>query len=99
MNLQYLSTEDIESIHNYLANDFANDDDPISPAGIKSEHLLGSAVYRQHSGFEGYLKYSDAISNAATLIYGICNDHPFHNGNKRTALVSLLVHLDKNKLT
>ncbi len=45
------------------------------------------------------MKYQDAISNAATLTYGICNNHPFHNGNKRTALVSLLVHLDKNKLT
>ncbi len=44
------------------------------------------------------LKYPDPILNAATLLYGICNDHPFHNGNKRTALVSALAHLDKNNL-
>ncbi len=44
------------------------------------------------------LKYPDPILNASTLLYGICNDHPFHNGNKRTALVSALAHLDKNHL-
>lgn len=33
-----------------------------------------------------------------TLAFGLIKNHPFHNGNKRTALVSLLVHLDKNKL-
>ena len=29
----------------------------------------------------------------------LCCDHPFHNGNKRTALVALLVHLDQNRLS
>ena len=32
-----------------------------------------------------------------TLTFGICCDHPFVNGNKRTALVAMLVHLDKNR--
>ena len=29
--------------------------------------------------------------------FGICCDHPFHNGNTRTALVTMLVHLDNNQ--
>lgn len=37
--------------------------------------------------------------NAAALTYGICCSHPFHNGNKRTSLVAMLCHLDKNDLT
>jgi death-on-curing protein len=44
------------------------------------------------------LKYPEPVSNAATLLYGICCDHPFHNGNKRTAVVAMLVHLDDNRL-
>jgi death-on-curing protein len=60
--------------------------------------VLESAVGRQHAGFADLLKYPDPILNASTLLYGICNDHPFHNGNKRTALVSALAHLDKNDL-
>lgn len=39
------------------------------------------------------------LENAATLCYGVCCNHGFHNGNKRAALVSLLCHLDKNGLT
>ena len=33
---------------------------------------------------------------ASALLHSLIHDHPFHNGNKRTALVSLLVFLDKN---
>ena len=97
--LQTLSAADVVAIHDVLAADFAAADDPISPAGVKSPHLLESAVSRQLTGFEGRLKYGTPSSNAASLTYGICCNHPFHNGNKRTALVSMLCHLDRNDLT
>ncbi len=61
--------------------------------------LLQSAVGRQTTSIGDILKYPAPIQNASTLLYGLCNDHPFYNGNKRTALVAMLVHLDKNKLT
>lgn len=60
--------------------------------------LLESAVARQFVGFGGELKYPSPIYNAATLTYGITSNHPFHNGNKRAALVAMLCHLDKNSL-
>lgn len=93
-----LSVEDVAFIHERLCADFAATPDPIDPPGLRSESLLDSAVNRQHSGYDNLLKYHDPVLNAATLLYGICNDHPFHNGNKRTALVSTLAHLDRNKL-
>lgn len=79
--------------------DFAASGDPISPPGVRSNDLLESAVARQLVGHEGRLKYPDPVDNASTLLYGLCGNHPFYNGNKRTALVAMLVHLDKNKLT
>jgi hypothetical protein len=33
---------------------------------------------------------------AAALLHSLIHNHPFHNGNKRTALVAMLVFLDKN---
>ena len=54
-------------------------------------------MYRQETGFEGRLKYGHPLLSAASLAYGLCCDHPFHNGNKRAALVSLLVHVDRNE--
>ena len=97
-NIKFLSSEEIIHIHERLTIDAASSDDPISPAGIKNRHLLESAISRQYSGFSGKLKYNHPISNAATLCYGICSNHPLHNGNKRTALVSLMCHLDRNGL-
>ena len=98
MQLEHLSFEDVCQIHEVLTADFASSDDPISPAGIRDRGLLASAVARQQTGFSGRLKYATPESSAATLAYGICNNHAFHNGNKRTAVVSLLAHLDRNNL-
>ena len=67
------------------------------PPGVRDEGLLESAVSRQWTGIGSVLKYPAPIENAATLLYGICGNHPFHNGNKRTALVCMLAHFDKNK--
>lgn len=97
--IKTLGCDEVLKIHDVLAADFAAADDPISPAGIKSHDLLESAVSRQFTGFGGRLKYPTAVQNAASLAYGICCNHPFHNGNKRTSLVALLCHLDRNDLT
>ena len=97
--LSTLSASEVLAIHDVLAADFAAADDPISPAGVKSMNLLESAVSRQFTGYEGRLKYDTPILNAASLTYGICSNHPFHNGNKRTSLVAMLCHLDRNDLT
>jgi|SRR5579863_468938 len=98
-SIRFIDYGDVISIHEQLAADMANTGDAISPVGVKNDSLLHSAVGRQHAGFSGALKYSSIESNAATLAYGICCNHPFHNGNKRTALVSMLCHLDRNDRT
>lgn len=97
--IELLTRDDVVEIHNRLVVDAGGSDDPIAPPGIKNEGLLESAIARQEAGFEGRFKYADPISNAASLCYGICCNHPLHNGNKRTALVAMLCHLDKNGFT
>ncbi|POR49413.1 death-on-curing protein [Paraburkholderia eburnea] len=97
--IRTVTSEEVLSIHDILAIDMADSGDAISPAGVKNEVLLHSAVGRQTTGFGDRFKYDTVESNAATLCYGICCNHPFHNGNKRTALVSMLSHLDKNDRT
>ena len=98
MQLQTLSADEVKRIHFALVEEFQSTANRIDPPGVKSENLLASAVSRQHTSLGQTLKYPDAFSNAASLTFGICCDHPFHNGNKRTALVTLLVHLHKNKI-
>lgn len=97
--IKTLTVEEVVSIHDTLTKDFENSEDPISPPGVKHQGLLESAVSRQWSGYGGYYKYKTPIENAASLCYGVCCNHSLHNGNKRTALVVLLCHLDGNGLT
>jgi death-on-curing protein len=64
--------------------------------GIKDQLLLQSALDRQLTGVPHALKYDTAFTNAATLAFGLCANHPYLDGNKRTALIATLAHLDKN---
>ena len=93
-----LTTDEVLHVHDVLVRNFSATSDPIAPPGVRDRGLLESAVARQDVCFDGIYKYTNPHECAATLTYGLCNNHPFHNGNKRTALVCMLAHLDKNGL-
>jgi death-on-curing family protein len=63
---------------------------------VADQSLLESAVFRPATSLGGTLKYPTVETSAAALLHSIIQDHPFHNGNKRTALVASLVFLDEN---
>ena len=94
--IDYLTVEDVLSIHHELVRAFAEDDDPISPPGVRSQDLLESALERPKTGLAGERKYGTVELAGAALIHSLVLDHPFYNGNKRTGLVSLLAFLDKH---
>lgn len=94
--LGWLDADEVLRIHEELVRDFSDTRDPIEPAGVRTEALLASAVFRPQTALGGLLKYPTVEMSAAALLHSIIHDHPFHNGNKRTALVSTLVFLDKN---
>lgn len=98
MELQTLNSADVLRVHDLLVKDFSTTDNPIAPPGVRSQAIFESAIGRQNTGIGGVLKYADPVLNAATLLFGLCCNHPFHNGNKRTALVATLAHLERNKL-
>ena len=58
---QTLSIESVIQIHDHLARAFAQDNDPMSPAGVKSAALLEMAISRQHVGFGSVSKYPTAV--------------------------------------
>ena len=91
-----LETHEVRAIHEELERDFLLTDDPIYPPGIRYEDLLESAVERQNAGYGSERKYTSLSATAAALLHSLVQNHPFHNGNKRTALVAMLVVLDRN---
>lgn len=96
---RFLSDDDVLAIHDALVEDFAASDDPIFPPGPRNLNLLSSAVQRPRTSLGDALKYPTIEMAGAALMHSLVLNHPFHNGNKRTALVSLLVFLDENGMT
>lgn len=95
-NVRLLNLAQVEAIHVALEEDFRNTDDPIFPTGVRDPGLLASAVTRPATGLGDARKYPSIEMGSAALFHSLIHNHPFHNGNKRTALVSLLAMLDEN---
>lgn len=87
----------LEDAHFGVVKMFENEEDPVSPAGVKSPDMLESACMRPHTGAGNYEKYTTVFSKAGALFHSLTKNHPFHNGNKRTAVVALLTVLHRNK--
>lgn len=87
---------DVTRIHEHLVALFEAENDPISPSGVKSQALLESACQRPHTGGGDVDKYKTITDKAAALFHFLDKNHAFHNGNKRTAVVTLLTVLHRN---
>jgi len=68
-------------------------------AGIRDITLLSSAVAMPYASFSGDFLHSDIYEMAAAYAFHICQNHPFIDGNKRTALASAIVFLDMNGIS
>lgn len=93
---RYLSAEEITQIHVALEQEFATSADPIIPPGVRDQTLLESAAYRAQTSLGEEMKYPTPPMVAAAYLHSLIHNHPFHNGNKRAALVSMLASLDRN---
>lgn len=85
-NIQF-TIQDIYELHDQLEEAF------ILSSGVRDENLLASAVNTPFQTFMGNDLYPSIYDKAAQLCYGIVKNHPFTDGNKRTALHSMYVYL------
>jgi death-on-curing protein len=68
--------------------------------GVRDVGLLESAVARPQATFEGRDLYNDLFKKTAALFESLILNHPFVDGNKRTAIsaAALFVQLNGLKL-
>jgi death-on-curing protein len=64
--------------------------------GVRDENLLASAVLAPQSSCGGKSPYADIVEIAAAYLFYICKNHPFLDGNKRTAMMAAIVFLRLN---
>jgi len=67
-------------------------------AGIRDEGLLDSAVAAPQATMMGQPMFKEPVEVAAAYLFYLCRNHPFIDGNKRTALATCLVFLSENGL-
>ncbi|HEY1791780.1 MAG TPA: type II toxin-antitoxin system death-on-curing family toxin [Opitutaceae bacterium] len=86
----YLTVEIVQEIHSEAIRQFGGS------AGIRELALLESAVAAPQASFGGEPVYTDLVEIAAAYLFFLCRNHPFIDGNKRTALGSCIVFLRLN---
>jgi death on curing protein len=86
----HLSVEIVREIHAEAIKTFGGLN------GIRDEALLASAVFAPQSSFGGKSPYTDLIDVAAAYLFYLCRNHPFVDGNKRTAMGAAIVFLRLN---
>ncbi len=65
---------------------------------MRDQALLESAVAAPQATMRGKPLFSDPVEMAAAYLFYLCRNHPFVDGNKRTALATCLVFLSENGL-
>ncbi len=87
---KHMSVAAVKQIHSKAIHSHGGDD------GLRDEGLLASAVAAPQATSGGECIMSDHIEIAAVYLFYLCNNHPFIDGNKRTALATCLVFLVAN---
>ncbi|MBI3312072.1 MAG: type II toxin-antitoxin system death-on-curing family toxin [Candidatus Omnitrophica bacterium] len=64
--------------------------------GVRDRGLLESALAQPEASFAGEWLHKNLYEMAAAYAYHVCQNHPFVDGNKRTALACALVFLELN---
>ena len=82
--------------HFYLSDFFVSTGELVE-FGVLNYDMLSSAVARQDVGYGSESKWKDSYSKVATLTFGLVKDHAFKDGNKRTALLCMLLALHNSK--
>jgi len=95
MSFKYLSLEEILRLHFQLIEDFGGSH------GVRDENRLKSVVAAPRQAVYDTEQYPSVYEKAAVYARNIIGDHPFSDGNKRTAITVCGVFLMRNgkKLT
>lgn len=88
--IEYLTAQQVLFIHARLLAATGGEH------GVRDIGLLQSAVARPQATFDGHDLYPDLFHKAAALMESLAQNHPFVDGNKRTAITAASLFLLRN---
>ncbi len=87
-----IDINEVEKIHDILIEKFGG------AKGVRDKGLLESSINRPYQTFDGQELYPNPTDKAAAIFESIITNHPFIDGNKRTAYVIMRLMLKKNDI-
>ena len=91
-----VSIVEVEEIVFRLARKLLKHNEPIPGFGTRFPNALESCLVVPFQKFAGRYLYVGLTHKAAILFYLLIKNHPFKNGNKRIAMMTLFYLLFKN---
>lgn len=88
--MNYLTPEQVLFVHYRLIEETGG------CHGVRDVALLQSAVARPMATFDSNDLYPDLFSKSAALMHSVIKNHPFVDGNKRTAITAASIFLFRN---
>ena len=92
MDPLFLSLDEVLSLHEDQIRRYGGS------GGARDLGLLQSAMGSAAATYGGVFLHETMFEMAAAYLYGICRNHPFIDGNKRTAVAAALTFLEMNGL-
>jgi len=90
VEIDFLSVEDVLQIHASTMEQEGG------LAGVRDHGLLDAAVAMPRQQFGGLYLHEDPAAMAAAYLFHLAKNHPFQDGNKRTAVMAAFVFLESN---
>lgn len=96
MRPKSINVAEIEFIAFKLAEKLMTWNEPIPDFGTRFPNILESCINQPFMQFSRKDLYRGLIGKASILFYLMIKNHPFQNGNKRIAIMTLFHFLGKN---
>ncbi len=88
--MRYLTVGDVILLHNLAVDNYGGSH------GLRDLGLLESAVYRPQATYGGEDLYKTIFDKGAALVHSLLMNHMFVDGNKRTAMFSVMEFIELN---
>ena len=88
--MNFLTVEQVMQLHVLVVSETGGS------TGLRDLGRLEAVIASQSQNVFGQETYDTAVEKSAALIRGIIGDHPFVDGNKRTAMLAGLTFLKIN---
>lgn len=90
MRVRFLTVQEVMDVHDLVLEEHGG------ALGLRDPSMLDSAVHTPQASFGGRYLYPGVFDMGAAYIIHITSNHPFVDGNKRTAWISTRLFLRLN---